>query len=86
MNSYYRHILCRRSYVLIENYYDKFLNFYDTFISMMSPLPLIIVSTQAILVQATVQGHSGLWRISDCWGRYGCNRRENYIIGYTSEQ
>ena len=52
----------------------------------MSPLPLIIVCTQAILVQATVQGHSGLWRISDCWGRHGCNQRENYIIGYTSEQ
>ena len=62
--------------------------FYDTFISMMTPLPLIIVSTQpqAILVRVTVQGHSGLWRILDCWGRHGCNPRENYIIGYTSEQ
>ena len=25
-----------------------------------------------MLVQTTVQGHSGLWRISDCWGRHDC--------------
>ena len=44
-----------------------------------------LVYTQALSVSATVQGHSGLWRISNCWDGYGCDWRENYIIGYTSE-
>ena len=46
---------------------------------------LVMFNTQATSVPATVQGHSGLWRISNCWGGYGGDWREDYIIRHTSE-